>query len=149
MATLMVSPGLHARGRALPYLWAAVISHQHPCDYIRELGLALLEHSCSGWASQQVSFSDQALYCSLCLACHSFVPIQAFSFVISQAPTWPGTLAQVWIRTLLDWKGCLGDEVFSALQKTRSGQFGGTSRASSFLLSVLEEGPCHLPAPIK
>ena len=54
-----------------PYLWAAVISHQHPCDYSQGTWPGSSEYSCSGWASQQVSFSDQTLYYSLCLACQA------------------------------------------------------------------------------
>lgn len=59
----------------------------------------------------------------------SFVPIQAFRSPRPQPVS--ESLPRCGSGTLLDWKGCLGDAVFSVLQKTRSGQFGGTSRGKS------------------
>lgn len=68
-----------------PYTWVdAKASHQSPCEYARERW--------PGSSEQQVSLSDQALSCSLCLACPQFSPnIYVAGFQISQAP-WPVVL---------------------------------------------------------
>ena len=69
MATLLVSTGLHPARLSLSVGCCHLPSR--PCDYAQGTWPGSSEYSCSAWTSQQVSFSDQALYYSLCLACQA------------------------------------------------------------------------------
>ena len=69
MATLLVSTGLHPARLSLSVGRCHLPSR--PCDYAQGTWPGSSEYSCSAWTSQQVSFSDQALYYSLCLACQA------------------------------------------------------------------------------
>lgn len=146
MVTLLVSTGLHPAGLSLPvgrchlpsaslWLYSGNLAWLFWILLLR-LGLT------TGFI-----FWSGPLLLSLLGLPSSFVPIQAFRSPRPQPGSEP--LPRCGSGTLLDWKGCLGDAVFSTLQKTRSGQFGGTSRGKFISAQCFRRRPLSFPCSYK
>lgn len=106
-----------------------------PVTTLRELGLALLNTLAQAGPHNRFHFLIQSpLLLSAWLAKLALSPYRLSDLPGPNLALNPGPIMDQ--GRCLTGRAVLGDEVLSALQKTRSGQFGGTSRGQVHFCSV-------------